>query len=277
MAITVLHESAVEASGPDSVDPTSSGDRRAQTRLSAEDAAWLRGARLKYGPEVHVIDISTTGILYESTGPVATPQSNLVFELSSTAGTTLMPGRVLRSRSWSDGRVQTACAFKRPLSIETVTAISLNDRPIPASAPAPASPSAPAAARGTFQRVIARFRSGILVRGYTSDFHPSKTHLHLTPEDATGETKKVELSQLKAVFFVREFAGDPARVDSTDFGNTRHGRRVEVVFDDGEVLRGTTMGYRNDGSGFFVQPADSGSNNMRIFVAPGATRRVTIL
>jgi hypothetical protein len=276
MAIAVLHEAVVEASGQDRVDATSAGDRRAQTRLSAEDASWLRGARLKYGAAVRVIDISAIGILYESSGPAATPQSNLVVDLSSPTGTTLMPARVLRSQPVADGRVQTACAFKRPLSIETLAA-ALNDVPAPASTPAPTLASAPAAAPTAWQRVVARFRSGTVVRGYTNDFHPSKTHLHLTREDKTGETKKVELSQLKAVFFVREFGGDPSRVDSTEFGHTRHGRRVEVVFDDGEVLRGTTVGYRNDGSGFFVQPADPGSNNMRVFVAPGAARRVTIL
>jgi hypothetical protein len=85
------------------------------------------------------------------------------------------------------------------------------------------------------------------------------------------------LSQLKAIFFVREFAGDPNRVDSSDFVPGQHGRKVEVVFEDGEVLRGTTLGYRNDGSGFFVQPADPDSNNMRVFVSPGATRHVQLL
>jgi hypothetical protein len=50
-----------------------------------------------------------------------------------------------------------------------------------------------------------------------------------------------------------------------------------VTFEDGEVLRGTTLGYRKDGTGFFVQPADTGSNNMRVFVAPGAARSVRFL
>jgi hypothetical protein len=116
-----------------------------------------------------------------------------------------------------------------------------------------------------------------VVRGYTNDFHPTKSHLHLTTEDKPGEPVYLDLSQLKAIFFVREFAGDPNRVDSSDFVPGQHGRKVEVVFEDGEVLRGTTLGYRNDGSGFFVQPADPDSNNMRVFVSPGATRHVQLL
>ena len=73
---------------------------------------------------------------------------------------------------------------------------------------------------------------------------------------------------------MRDFAGDPARVDRTDFQDAGHGRKVEVAFEDGEVLLGTTLAYRGDGSGFFVHPADSGSNNMRVFVSPGATLHV---
>jgi len=114
------------------------------------------------------------------------------------------------------------------------------------------------------------------VRGYTNDFHPSKSHLHLTPEDKAGETMFLELTQLKAVFFVREFEGDRSRVDRHEFDNAPYGRKVEVTFEDGEVLRGTTVAYR-EGSGFFVQPADSGSNNMRVFVSPGAALQVRFL
>ena len=235
-------------------------------RLSAEDASWLHGARLKYGPEVRVIDVSAGGILIESSGAPLAPQSNVVFELSSAKGTVLVPARVLRSQPVNLGsRYQTACVFKRQLSIDALAAVTRHEAP------------APAAARASWQRVVARFRTGQVVRGYTNDFHPTKPHLHLTPEDKSGDTMFVALSQLKAVFFVRDFAGDPTRVDSNDFDASRHGRRIEVTFDDGEVLRGTTLAYRADGSGFFVQPADGGSNNMRVFVAPAAALHVRLL
>ena len=276
MAISVLHESTVtEIEDNDAVrKEASSQDSRAEARLSAEDASWLRGARLKYGSDVRVVDVSRGGILVESDGAPLAPQSNVVFELSGPAGTTLAPARVLRSQTDSGTRYQAACVFKRPLSIGALTAIAREQ------SPAPATPRAPAAAvstRASWQRVVARLRDGSVVRGYTNDFHPTKSHLHLTTEDKPGETVYVELSQLKAIFFVREFAGDPKRVDSTDFVAGQHGRKVEVVFEDGEVLRGTTLGYRKDGSGFFVQPADPASNNMRVFVAPGSTRHVRFL
>jgi len=50
-----------------------------------------------------------------------------------------------------------------------------------------------------------------------------------------------------------------------------------VTFTDGELMVGTTLGYRPDGSGFFVRPADTEGNNLRVFVAPGAVKRVRFL
>ena len=162
----------------------------------------------------------------------------------------------------------TACVFKRALSVDALTAVTRDEAPA----------VAPIAGRtASWQRVVARFRGGQVVRGYTNDFHPTKTHLHLTPEDKPGEMMFMDLSQLKAVFFVRDFEGDSSRVDRHEFGNAAHGRRVEVTFEDGEVLRGTTLAYRGEGAGFFVQPADTGSNNMRVFVSPGATLHVKFL
>jgi hypothetical protein len=272
MAIAVLHESTVEeADVNDAVRKEAfSTDRRTEVRLSAEEASWLRGARLKYGSDIRVVDVSTRGILVESDVPLE-PQSNVVFELSGPTGTTLATARVVRSHAVNGGKgYQAACAFKRPLSIDAFAVITRDESPEPAPAAAPS-------ARASWQRVVARFRNGSVVRGYTNDFHPSKPHLHLTPEDKPGETVFVLMSQLKAVFFVREFAGDPTRVESTDFPASHHGRKVEVAFEDGEVLRGTTLAYRSDGSGFFVQPADAASNNMRVFVSPGATLHVRFL
>jgi PilZ domain len=277
MAVALLHEStlrdevglddrAVEAD----VRPK---DRRSEVRLSAEDASWLRGARLKYGPEVRVIDVSTGGILVECEGSPLELRASIVFELSGPKGTVLVPSRVLRSRAIANGpkpRFQVACEFKRPLSIETLAAVAQEQKSVPARVPA--APSS----RASWQRVVARFRNGQLVRGYTNDFHPSKAHLHLTPEDGASDPIFVAMAQLKAVFFVRDFAGNPTRVDRNDFQGTSTGRKVEVAFQDGEVLLGTTLAYR-EGGGFFVHPADAGSNNMRIFVAPGATLHVRFL
>jgi hypothetical protein len=55
------------------------------------------------------------------------------------------------------------------------------------------------------------------------------------------------------------------------------GRKVEVIFKDGEALVGSTQGYQADRPGFFMVPADPQSNNERIFVVAKAVQKVSFL
>jgi small nuclear ribonucleoprotein (snRNP)-like protein len=124
-------------------------------------------------------------------------------------------------------------------------------------------------------QVVVRYRDGRLVKGTTSNFLPARDCFHVqTPE---GEVVAVAQDELKALFFVREFAGDPTRKESSRFSATRPalGRKIRVVFADGEEIVGTTQGYQPNRPGFFVFPADAGSNNERCFVITAATRRVS--
>ena len=52
------------------------------------------------------------------------------------------------------------------------------------------------------------------------------------------------------------------------------GRRIEATFLDDEVMVGSTLSYRPQGSGFFLTPADSDGNNLRVFIGPSAVRHV---
>ena len=128
-----------------------------------------------------------------------------------------------------------------------------------------------------WQKVVARFNDGRIVAGYTNDFHPSKLQLHLFPNPRQGESIFIPLAQLKALFFVREFSGDPALVESKDFVDPPNGRKVEVTFHDNEVMVGSTLGYRGEGNGFFLHPADGRSNNQRVFVTASGMRRMRFL
>jgi hypothetical protein len=277
MAITQLHAPDVQVVclADAIIEPYEDSERRGHLRLGPEDVRWLRSARLKYGPDVRVIDISIGGILIETEGQLR-PDSNIVFELSGPMSSILVPSRVLRCRAASFHdvmRYQGACAFKRPLEIP-----DLLKQAMATIAPAAAHAAPGRIASGaTWQKVVARFRDGHLVRGYTADFHPSRPQLHLSAEPHSSETLFLQLAQLKALFFVRDFAGDQMRVDRHDFGNAPQGRKVAVTFHDGEILIGSTLGYRGEGNGFFVNPADPRSNNVRVFVAPGATQQIKFL
>ncbi len=245
-------------------------NRRVHQRLRASDLHWLRSARIKYGADVRIIDISAGGVLLETESALA-QDANVVVELTGSDSPILIPSRVLRCRMASLGEIlkyQGACAFKRPLSI-------------PELAPRREAPAAVRAARpepsAGWQKVIARFNDGRVVYGYTNDFHPSKNQLHLSPNPRQGDSTYIPLAQLKALFFVREFMGDPTRVDSRDFRDPPQGRKVEVTFRDREVMIGSTLGYRGEGHGFFIHPADPGSNNLRVFVTAAGAQRVRFL
>jgi hypothetical protein len=256
------------------IEPYDDVERRGHVRLGPEDVRWLRSARLKYGPDVRVIDISMSGILVETEGQLR-PDSNIVFELSGPVKSILVPSRVLRCRAASFDEVmryQGACAFKRPLEIP-----DLLKQAIAKGAPATAHVAPVKSGSEHWQKVVARFRDGHLVRGYTTDFHPSRPHLHLSTEPHSNDTLFLQLSRLKALFFVRDFAGDHMRVERRDFNSAPQGRKVAIAFHDGEMLIGSTLEYRGDGSGFFVLPADPRSNNLRVFVAPGSTQQVKFL
>ena len=126
-------------------------------------------------------------------------------------------------------------------------------------------------------QVVARFQDGRVVKGVTSNFFPTREGFHVqTPE---GDSVALVQSELKALYFVRDLKGDPTRRVSLRFDPSKPvaGRRIQVVFEDGEVMTGTTQGYQPGRPGFFVYPADAGCNNERCFVIAAATRRVTPL
>jgi hypothetical protein len=126
-------------------------------------------------------------------------------------------------------------------------------------------------------KVVVRYRDGRILRGYTSDFNVVRPQFHFSLDPVSGDSLVVPLAQLKALFFVRDFAGDPTYEDQKVFTAPPEGRKLEVTFDDGEVLVGSTLSYRPDAHGFIVHPADAQSNNVRIFVSAAAVRHVQFM
>lgn len=124
-----------------------------------------------------------------------------------------------------------------------------------------------------FNKVIAHYADGRLLKGSTLDFHPSRETFHVRADD--GATHEVSLITLKAVFFVRELKGNPDYAERKGFFSRHvHGKKIMVEFEDGEVLFGTTLSYSTRGYGFFVFPGDPHCNNTKVFIVHSATRRV---
>lgn len=126
--------------------------------------------------------------------------------------------------------------------------------------------------------VVARFLDGRVLKGVTQDFQPKRPAFHLFVGGSGDSSVQVRCNQLKAVFFVRDTAGDSQRQDLRGFiagpAETVHGRKIAVRFADGEVLCGYSLSYSPHRQGFFMHPADSGSNNIRVFVVVSSAAEV---
>src|SRR5688572_24217509 len=95
-------------------------ERRREVRHRPREVPWLRSARLKYGPNVEIVDISLHGIRIRSQRELSA-NDTVVFELCTTTGSFLVIARVLRSRQIAaspSAWFETACRFKRPLETE---------------------------------------------------------------------------------------------------------------------------------------------------------------
>jgi hypothetical protein len=131
-------------------------------------------------------------------------------------------------------------------------------------------------------RIVVHFVDGRILRGQTGDFLPTKSRFHLSPMESTAQAKPLEvlIADLKAIFFVKELHTRPhlnPHRQGFDPERPVAGRKIRVVFRDGEILEGTTQGYDPGRAGFFVVPADSASNNERCFVVTASTKAVSFI
>jgi hypothetical protein len=128
-------------------------------------------------------------------------------------------------------------------------------------------------------KVVVRYLDGKVVKGTTEDFFPNRANFHLRPLTG-GDALDVYCKELKAVFFVKDFAGDPKRNEARGFERATvdisRGKKIAVRFKDGELVCGYTLTFLPDRSGFFVVPADPASNNLRIYVLASATREIKV-
>jgi hypothetical protein len=132
--------------------------------------------------------------------------------------------------------------------------------------------------KGERNRIVARFKSGRMLKGYTHDFKQMTATFHLV--DVAGGMHEVKCADLKAVFFVKTFEGRRDRVEKTKFSQVNctalKGLKMKLTFKDGELIRGFSLGYGRDRKGFYLIPIDPSSNNERIYVIADAVREVKL-
>ncbi len=126
-------------------------------------------------------------------------------------------------------------------------------------------------------KVVARFRDGRTVKGYMVGFIPDKNVFHVVaPEPDNHKVEAVSISDLKAIFFVKSFHGDPDRVKSNECAKRAlrnvTNLKVKVTFPDAELLYGTTSAYSK--KNFFLTPTDTSNNNDMVYVVGDSTLSV---
>jgi hypothetical protein len=129
--------------------------------------------------------------------------------------------------------------------------------------------------------VVVRFKDGTVLKGRSDNLSPTRDtfHLQVAGDPPGTDSVLINVWDLKAVFVVRDFFGDPERRERISFTDDSpvNGRKMWVIFKDHERLVGTSASYRPGCSGFFITPADPESNNMRCCVFPHATRSIGFL
>jgi len=131
-------------------------------------------------------------------------------------------------------------------------------------------------------KIVARYLDGRVVKGYAQDFDPDASYFHLC-EDPTGASDEkavnLQMKDLKAIFFVRSFDGNPHYIERGDFieEGKPYGNRVEVAYSDGEVAQGTRIDVYPRRSGFFLLPPDPKGNNIMIYVLSKAVKDLRYL
>jgi uncharacterized protein DUF6982 len=117
-------------------------------------------------------------------------------------------------------------------------------------------------------KAVVAFLDGRRLKGYIYNFSAQKDRFRLFFEQdiQQREAADVQMKDLKAIFFARDFAGNSEYQESQALTPQNQGRKAEVTFRDGEKLVGTTDAYNPQKIGFFIVPADPRSNNLRVFV-----------
>jgi hypothetical protein len=111
-------------------------------------------------------------------------------------------------------------------------------------------------------KIVVKYKDGKIVKGWSTDFGPNKEIFHLHPLEEYGkDALEIEISSLKAVFFVKDYKGDKDYKKVRTFEGQPQG-----IFKDGENFYGTTHSYDPERKGFFVYPIDPKDNNDRVFV-----------
>jgi len=126
------------------------------------------------------------------------------------------------------------------------------------------------------QKIVVHVRGGAVHKGVTHDFSPGQASFHVLPAEGGGVPVKVQLADMKAMFWVKDYLGNRDFVARKEFdaGAASEGRRAVLTFMDGETVLGSVVEDDPSAPGFFFVPADQRDNNIKIFVVRHAVKEL---
>jgi hypothetical protein len=116
-------------------------------------------------------------------------------------------------------------------------------------------------------KLILRKKDGSMLK-CSSRIPFSAAFQQLSVIDEDGKVLKIPLAELKAIFFVKDFEGNPNYKAGREFGegSPRAGKIYSVSFHDGEIIKGRVLNLAETKTGFFLYPADPLDNNEKVFI-----------
>ena len=123
--------------------------------------------------------------------------------------------------------------------------------------------------------IVVKFKDGSLKKGNTNDFLPNKKTFHLNNKN--GGMDEISIEETKAIFFVKDLEGDRNHDYTYKDNVPGGGRKISVLFNDGEIISGYALGYSPERHGFMMTPADLRGNNQRICAVASSVKKVQFL
>ncbi len=132
--------------------------------------------------------------------------------------------------------------------------------------------------KDSLHKVVLRDLDGNTTFGFTYQTDFSDDIKIITRE---GKDQTLPLARLKAVFFVRDFKGDPQYQPVQFLTKAPISEKlwVRVRFQDGEVLEGKVNNSLDllIQAGFYLWPSDAETNNVSVFIPKAAIAGFSIL
>lgn len=125
-----------------------------------------------------------------------------------------------------------------------------------------------------YRKLILRYLDGNVIPALVGFFENGTDPISAIKTD--GSPLCVQVSELKAAFFVKDYLGNPsydALLDEEKLKRKTDGCFVKLHFSDGEVLAGQVAEDTNFSKGFFLKVLDPNDNNILVYVNPRSLKK----